>query len=65
MREWNPAVKEQPDDYLDALAGAVAETPERIGRLGRNGGAASEISDNPRPDDWRPNAGVHEVLIEH
>lgn len=61
MREWNPAVKEQPDDYLDALAGAVAETPERI--ASRAG--TSKISNNTRADDWRPNAGVHEVLIEH
>ena len=61
MREWNPAVKEQPDDYLDALAGAVAETPERI--ASRAG--TSKISDTSRADDWRPNAGVHEVLIEH
>jgi hypothetical protein len=61
MREWNPAVQNQPDDYLDALAGAVAETPERIAsRAGM-----SKISDVSRADDWRPNAGVHEVLIEH
>jgi hypothetical protein len=33
MRDWNPAIKDQPDDDLDSLAGAVSETPERIGRF--------------------------------
>ena len=27
-----PGITEQPDDHLDSLAGAIAETPERIGR---------------------------------
>src|SRR5690606_18494435 len=47
MRDWNPAVTEQPDDLLDALAGAITETPERL----------RPISGIPRPhqvEDWRP-----------
>src|SRR6185436_1205773 len=58
MREWNPAVAQQPDDSIDALAGAIAETPERFG---------AEMDWNPsavRRDDWRPSAGVHEVELE-
>lgn len=66
MKEWNPAVKNQADDYLDALAGAVGETPERIhARAGTVPGSdtAAEISAPRGSDDWRPNAGVHEVVL--
>lgn len=36
MREWIPAIKDQPDDYLDSLAGAMATQPVRIGRKRTN-----------------------------
>lgn len=52
MQGWSPDIKDQPDDYLDALAAAVADTPERIKVQDREGRKATE---------WRPNAGVHEV----
>lgn len=55
-REWNPAVREQPDDYLDVVAGAVTDTPERI----RSDGGIPPASGR---DDWRPNAGVYEVEL--
>lgn len=55
MRSWNPAVAQQPDDYLDACAGAVTETPERIGKRG-------EISPAKERQDWRKSAGVFEVV---
>lgn len=58
MRDWNPAVAEQSDDYLDAVAGAVAEAPERIGRRVSSAG----IPTGERSEDWRPSAGVHRVL---
>lgn len=32
MRDWNPAVSDQPDDYLDAAAGAIMSEPVRIGK---------------------------------
>lgn len=57
MREWNPAVREQPDDYLDALAGAVTETPERLHSL-RVGIATGEPAES-----WRPSGGVYEVEL--
>jgi hypothetical protein len=60
MREWNPAVKEQADDYLDALAGAVTEQPERITRAITTDGIPTGAS----ADDWRPSAGVHDVILE-
>lgn len=61
MREWNPAVTTQSDDYLDAASGAIAETPERFrAREASKGGI-------PTPggrDDWRPEAGVFEATFE-
>lgn len=60
MRDWNPAISDQPDDHLDTLAGAITQTPERIGK-------ASDLDWNPTGkgrDDWRPSAGVHEVELE-
>lgn len=58
MRDWNPAITDQPDDYLDSLGGAISETPERIGRsVGWN-------TPGHAREDWRPSAGVHEVELE-
>ena len=58
MKDWNPAVtKNQPDDLLDAGAGAVTDQPARIG----------QTVGNPNPDqtdDWRPNSGVYEATLE-
>lgn len=57
MREWNPAVQNQPDDHLDAGAGAVTDAPERLDHSLRNR--------NEQPaDDWRPGAGVFEAELE-
>lgn len=67
MRDWNPAVREQPDDHLDSGAGALVETPERIIRAVE---AAAEAAGGVwnatagRSDDWRPSAGVIEVEVE-
>lgn len=58
MRDWNPAIQQQPDDHLDSLAGAVTDTPERVGR---------NTDWNPSGrgrEDWRPATGVHEVELE-
>lgn len=60
MRDWNPAIKDQPDDHLDALAGAVTETPERVGGQVLSGWNAPAGS----RDDWRPSAGEFEVELE-
>lgn len=57
MRDWNPAVKEQPDDLLDAGAGAVTDQPARIGQLVGN---STPLHD----DDWRPTTGVFEATLE-
>jgi hypothetical protein len=57
MKEWNPAVKDQPDDYLDAGAGSVTDQPARVGQF-----AAYE--DAPVREGWRPDSGVYEVEYE-
>ena len=61
MRDWNPAVTNQPDDYLDAVAGAVSETPERIAARATPG---AEISPRHGAEHWQPSAGVFEVSID-
>lgn len=33
VRDFNPAVTNQPDDFIDSGAGAISETPVRIGKL--------------------------------
>jgi len=62
MREWNPAVRDQPDDYLDVVAGAVTETPERIGKaMHGDEPERAEIPARLEGDDWRPTRGVYQV----
>src|SRR3546814_5114709 len=52
-RDWNPAITDQPDDYLDAVAGAVTETPERFkGKVGKPTAGTAH--------DWRPTGGRSE-----
>lgn len=60
MKDWNPALRNQADDYLDAAAGAVSETPERIQRS-----PAGLIEPAHPVQDWRPNAGVYEVEVNY
>lgn len=57
MRSFNPANRDQPDDYIDSGARAIAETPVRIGKE-----VGKPTTD--QQDDWRPSAGVHEVQLE-
>lgn len=59
MRDWVPGVPNQPDDYLDAGAGAITETPERI-RAQMVGNPT-----DPSRQDWRPQSGVYEVELEY
>lgn len=56
MKDWNPQIKDQPDDYLDAGAGAVTDQPARIGRT-----ANFEPTER---QDWRPNTSVFEAKLE-
>jgi len=57
MRDWNPALTDQPDDYLDAAAGAILAEPVRIGRV---------VSDAQQlvMGGWRPDGGVYEAELD-
>lgn len=57
MKDFNPGTKNQADDYIDAGAGAITDTPERIKVTPRS-------DDGPRSHDWRPSSGVHEAVFE-
>lgn len=57
MKDWNPAVTNQPDDYLDSGARAIRANPVRIGR-------SAKISAAQEGAMWRPSSGVHEILLE-
>ena len=57
MIDWNPAVADQPDDFLDAAAGAILAEPVRIdwsrvdSRLQTRAG-------------WQPIGGTYEVAVD-
>ncbi|WP_336007392.1 phage terminase large subunit [Acinetobacter nosocomialis] len=57
MREFNPAITDQPDDYLDSLAGAIVESPERVGK-------SLNQTDYEESPNWRTNGGVHEATLD-
>jgi hypothetical protein len=57
MREFNPALHNQPDDYLDAAAGAIRATPVRIGRF-------VGIPTQGPAQNWSPTSGTHELELE-
>jgi hypothetical protein len=57
MKDFNPLSTTQPDDYIDSGAGAIADTPVRIGQIV---GIPTEHQQHP----WRPSAGVHEIVFE-
>lgn len=57
MDDFDPLQKNQPDDYIDAAAGAIAATPVRIGRRVGNPTLKGR-------EDWRPSVGTHEVTVE-
>ena len=57
MRMFNPAITDQEDDYLDSLAGAITDSPERIGKIHRQ----NEANDRP---NWRTDGGVIEATLD-
>ena len=57
MKDWNPSVANQPDDYIDAGAGAVTDAPERRGEIVKNLNANTG-------EDWRPYSGDIEITVE-
>lgn len=57
MRLFNPAITDQEDDYLDCLAAAITDEPERIGKIHNN----LEANESP---NWRTNGGVIEATLD-
>lgn len=57
MRDWIPGLEGQEDDFIDATAGAVKQTPIRIGKVIGN----VQQLEKKR---WNPSSGVHEVQFE-
>lgn len=57
MRDWIPGVQGQEDDFIDSGAGAVKQTPIRIGKVIGN------VKSLERKR-WRPDSGVHEVQVD-
>jgi hypothetical protein len=57
MKEWNPAIANQPDDHLDAGAGAITDQPQKLADSLRNRNADDR-------EDWRPGASVFEAELE-
>ena len=57
FRMFNPAITEQADDYLDSLAGAVVDQPERVGKIHRTN------MPNERPN-WRSDSGQIKAALD-
>lgn len=57
MRMFNPAIADQDDDDLDSLAGAVTDSPERVGKIHRQ----NEVNESP---NWRTDGGVVEATLD-
>lgn len=59
MRDFNPEFTNQPDDYIDSLAGAVLKTPVRIGKMVRNINTTQSTINK-----WRPGTGQYRVIVD-
>ena len=60
LQDFNPLAKNAADDYIDAAAGAITETPVRVGR-----GNSIGISQGTHRENWRPSGGTHEVAVDY
>jgi hypothetical protein len=60
MKDWKPTVKEQPDNHLDAGAGAIKDNPMRIGKVIGD----KQQRRRTRWGEWRPGAGSFDVTLE-
>lgn len=58
MREFNPALTDQPDDYIDSGAGAISQTPVRIGKV-------VGIPTTRARENWQLSDGEHSVDVDY
>lgn len=56
MRDFNPEVTNAPDDYIDSGAGAILQTPVRIGQRVAVAKATARAN-------WKLTDGIHEVKL--
>lgn len=57
MNDWIPGVEGQADDFIDSGAGAIKQTPIRIGKVLGNVKQLQKKS-------WRPDSGVHDIGVD-
>lgn len=57
MMQFNPDTTKQPDDYLDAAAGAITDTPVRIGK------SVGKLTGDGR-EHWGTGGGTFDVTLE-
>lgn len=60
MRDFNPEVSDQPDDYIDSLAGAILRTPIRIAKSVQKRTTTSDTITS-----WRPNNAQIKAKIKY
>lgn len=60
MRNFNPEVSEQPDDYIDSLAGAIHNTPIRIAKS-----VQKRTYNSNTMGVWRPGIGQTKAKIKY
>ncbi|EOV6092701.1 phage terminase large subunit [Klebsiella aerogenes] len=58
MRDFNPALTNQPDDYIDSGSGAISATPVRIGKL-------VGIPTAQAREHWQPYDGDISVAVDY
>lgn len=58
MKEWDPRVLSQPDDYLDAGAACISQVPVVVGKDPARGAGVA-----PR-EEWRRGGGTQEVQVD-
>lgn len=60
MRNFNPETSEQPDDYIDSLAGAIHNTPIRIAKS-----VQKRTYNSNTMGAWRPGFGQTKAKIKY
>ena len=58
LRDFNPAVNNQPDDFIDSGAGAISATPVRIGKV-------VGIPTGQSREHWQQSDGNHLVDVDY
>lgn len=58
MNEWNPSTNSNNDDYIDAAASAIMDTPERIQAI------VFRKSNDPTTYDWGQNTVACDVTLD-